>query len=163
MFVNLSICFWPASSHLLNGSVDCFTSYFIHHTGSSSSTVNMLPHFTRARYKLVLHLCSALALAGKVFLPSPSPRALLHLPSPSGSGLTNLLLFFFTFSISLSADPSLCLENCRLSSQSYPLIQCTPSGKLGSTGSLSLGIKFDWNIAMLICLYIAYAEQQVVE
>lgn len=123
----------------------CYLISLVHATNSFSTSAQLLPW--RARSSSPHH--------------HRGPCSISLLPLEVASPI--FLLFFFTFSISLSADPSLCLENCRLSSQSYPLIQCTPSGKLGSTGSLSLGIKFDWNIARLICLYIAYAEQQVVE
>lgn len=98
---------------------------------------------------------------GKLFLLPSSPRR--SCPKPLWKGLPqSFSCFFFTFSISLSTGPS---------TRVYRLAHIPPNlifkpltqhahlgfGKLWSTGSTSLSIKFNWNIATLICLhYIVY-------
>lgn len=88
----------------------CYLISLVHATNLFSTSTQLLPW--RARSSSPHH--------------HRGPCSISLLPLEVASPI--FLLFFFTFSISLSADPSLCLENCRLSSQSYPLIQCTPSG-----------------------------------
>ena len=158
-FVNfplfLTSFFIPSSQWL---SVDCFipalsTKLAPAATGSTSDFL-LLTHC-----KLTLQPCSALALAGMVFHPSPQLRALPCLPPvPSGRGLISHSPGFLYLRRLLSTNPSPCLQAYRLSYQPCHL------GKLWATESLSLRIKSDWNIAMLICLYIIYscfcAEQQ---
>ena len=94
---------------------------------------------------------------------APCPVSLLF---PLEVASSVILLFFFTFNVSSLPTPPLVYRpvGFPLNLMSYPWPSVRHLGKLWATESLSLWIKSDWNIAMLICLYIIQscfcAEQQ---